>query len=167
MLISEMPEYRSREKVLTTRPDAMVRDAAREMTNRNYGAIVVTDEDGRLSGIVTERDLMTKVVARALDPDTTPVSAIMTSSVQTAREDDEAADCLEAMAEGRFRHLPVVDENGAPIGMVSQRDFVAISWSQLATRAHTKTRAMFGRAYQGAMIAAAILIFAAAVTVGA
>jgi CBS domain-containing protein len=166
MLISEMPEFRDRAKVLTTTPDATVRDAAREMTNRNYGAIVVTDEAGKLAGIVTERDLMTKVVAKGLDPDMASVREIMTVAVRTAREDDEVADCLEAMSEGRFRHLPVVDAEGAPVGMVSQRDFVAISWSQLASRAHVKTRAMFGRGYQGAMIAAGILLFAAAITVG-
>jgi CBS domain-containing protein len=166
MLISEMPEFRTREKVLTTGPDAKVRDAAREMTNRNYGAIVVTDASGKLAGIVTERDLMTKVVAKGVDPDSTPVSAIMTAAVRTAREDDEVADCLDAMSEGRFRHLPVVDAEGQPVGMVSQRDFVALSWGDIASRAHVKTRAMFGRGYQGAMIAAAILIFAAAVTVG-
>ncbi len=166
MLISEMPEFRNREKVLTTGPEATVRDAAREMTNRRYGAIVVTDEEGRLAGILTERDLMTKVVAKGLDPDATPVSAVMTGSVRTAREDDEVADCLEAMSEGRFRHLPVVDAQGAPVGMVSQRDFVAISWADIASRAHVRTRAMFGASYQGALLAVALLAFFAAVAVG-
>jgi CBS-domain-containing membrane protein len=137
------------------------------MAQRNYGAIVVTREDGKLAGILTERDLMIRVVSRGVDPESTTVSEVMTTTVKTAQETDDVAHCLKQMSDGRFRHLPVVDAEGALSGMVSQGDFVAITWPQLVSRATTNTRAMFGRSYQGALLGVALLAFAAMVTVGA
>lgn len=165
MLISELPAYRDRAALLTTPPDATVREAAQRMTEKDYGAILVTDEGGRIAGILTERDLMKRVVARGLDPDATPVSEAMTAGVKTVTVDDDVSGCLGLMAGGRFRHLPVVDEEGRPQGMLSQRDFVALSWRDVARRAAEQTKASMGRNYQAAVIVVAILAYALIVQV--
>lgn len=159
MRISELPEYRNRDELLTIGPDATVLDAARKMTERNYGSIVVVDGEGRLTGILTERDMLKRVVAREIDASATPVSKVMTTGVKTATVEDEVADCLRQMSNGRFRHLPVVDAEGRPQGMVSQGDFVALTWPDLMSRAAAQTQAMFGSNYQAAVIVGAIILF--------
>ena len=58
----------------------------------------------------------------------------MTSKVQTANENDRVSDCLRRMSNGRFRHLPVVDDNQNLVGMMSQGDFVAYTWPELWKR---------------------------------
>ncbi len=159
MKISELPEYRNRSELLTIGPEATVLDAAKLMTEKNFGSIVVTDGEGKLVGILTERDMLKRVVAREVDAANTPVSKVMTTGVKTARVEDEVADCLRQMSNGRFRHLPVLDEQGRPDGMVSQGDFVALTWPEVMHRATEQTRAMFGSRYQAAMIVIAILAF--------
>ena len=167
MRISELPEYRNRNKLLTIGPDETVLEAARRMSEKNYGSIVVTDDAGKLVEIVTERDMLKRVVAREMDPKAAKVSEVMTTGVKTATVDDEVADCLRQMSNGRFRHLPVLDVDGKVEGMVSQGDFVALTWPELMKRATAQTRAMFGNSYQAAMILFAIIAFALLVRVTA
>ena len=106
---------------LLTAPSSMtVADAARLMKQRNVGAMMVVD-DGRLAGVFTERDGLFRVLAAGLDGATTPLSAVMTANPRTISPDRSFAHALGFMHEGRFRHLPVV-EDGRPIGMISVRD---------------------------------------------
>jgi len=158
--ISELPEFRNRAKLLTMTADTTVLDAARAMAEKNYGAVVVVDDDGKLEGIFTERDVLRRIVARKADPETTRLAEAMTRDVKTARADDEVLDCLRQMSNGRFRHLPLVDEAGALQGMVSQGDFVAYTWPELMQRAATNTRALFsGSASQVGFLLVAILVY--------
>jgi len=106
---------------LLTAPSKMtVADAARLMKQRNVGAMMVVD-DGKLAGVFTERDGLFRVLAAGLDGATTPLSAVMTVNPRTISPDRSFAHALGFMHEGRFRHLPVV-EDGRPIGMISVRD---------------------------------------------
>ena len=105
--------------------DTTVRAAAIAMANAKVGAIVVVDGGGRLSGLFTERDMLNRVVARGLDPDSTPLSAVMTAQLQTATPDKPLAHALHMMFEGGFRHVPVVD-GGRPVGMVSARNALGL-----------------------------------------
>lgn len=107
--------------LVTASKDMTVRAAARLMAEQRIGALVVI-ESGRIAGIFTERDALNKVLAAALDPDTTPLASVMVKDPQTIGADKPLAYALYMMAEGGFRHVPVVDANGAPIGMVSARD---------------------------------------------
>ena len=101
-----------------------VRDVARKMSERNIGAIAVLDS-GKLVGIFSERDLMTRVVAAGLDPDDTPVSNVMTRALVAARPEEEIGSALQKMQSLGCRHLPVVEE-GNLIGMLSLRDLLKI-----------------------------------------
>ena len=84
-----------------------------------------------MAGIVTERDMLRRLLGERLDQHTTALSAIMTTEVRTARLDDEIVDWLRLMSNERFRHLPVVDANGRLINVLSQGDFVSYTWPQL------------------------------------
>ena len=115
--------------VVTARADTSVRTAAVTMATHKVGAILVVDPGGALSGLFTERDVLNRVVARSLDPDTTPLSAVMTTNLQTASPDKPLAHALHLMFEGGFRHVPVV-EDGKPIGMVSARNALGLEIHQ-------------------------------------
>jgi CBS domain-containing protein len=101
-----------------------VRDAAREMSQRNIGAIAVLD-GGKLVGIFSERDIMSRVVAQGLDPDQTPVAKVMTRDIVVGDPKEDVEDALTKMHNVGCRHLPVV-EKGNLIGMISIRDLLEI-----------------------------------------
>lgn len=99
-----------------------VREAAQLMKANHVSALMVVGRTQVLIGICTERDLVTDVLAKGLDADQTPVSEIMTESPRTIGPDRPFGHALHLMYEGGFRHVPVVDERGHPVGMVSARD---------------------------------------------
>lgn len=111
--------------LVTARLDTSVRAAAVTMANQSVGAILVVDDAGRLIGLFTERDALNRVVAGGLDPDQTPLAAVMTDKLQTATPDKTLGHALHLMFEGGFRHLPVV-EDGRPVGMVSARNALGL-----------------------------------------
>lgn len=98
-----------------------VRAACRLMTEKGIGALLVL-EDRRIAGIFTERDALNKVLSAGRDPDTTLVGQLMVRDPQTIAPDKPLAYALYMMAEGGFRHVPVVNADGVPVGMVSARD---------------------------------------------
>ena len=109
--------------------DTSVRAAAVAMANQQVGAILVVDDNGLLTGLFTERDVLNRVVAKGLDPDKTPLSAVMTEKLLTATADKPLSHALHMMFEGGFRHVPVV-ENGKPVGMVSARNALGLEICQ-------------------------------------
>lgn len=110
-------------------PDTTVRAAAVAMAGQSVGAIMIVDETGRLIGLFTERDLLNRVVARGLDPETTLLASVMTDKLQTAPPDKPLGHALHLMFEGGFRHVPVV-EDGRPVGMVSARNALGLEIHQ-------------------------------------
>lgn len=108
-------------KLVSATGDMSVRGACRLMAENNVGALVIV-ESGRIAGIFTERDVLTKVLAGDLDPDATALETVMVADPQTIQADRPLAHALHMMADGGFRHVPVVDTQGVPLGMVSARD---------------------------------------------
>ena len=102
---------------------ATVQEVCQSLRDKKVGALAVVDE-GRLVGIISERDIVVRVVAEGRDPRKTLVSEVMTSSVRTVKESISTREALELMHEGRFRHLPLVDAAGRVIGMLSVRDLL-------------------------------------------
>ena len=112
---------------VTSTPEKSVRAVAAHM--KQYHAVSVLgaiSDDGKLIGICTERDLAYKVLAEGLDPHTTPVRSVMTANPETITPEKPFGHALHRMFEGGFRHLPVVDPLGRPIGVVSARDALGI-----------------------------------------
>lgn len=101
-----------------------VRDVAKKMSERNVGAVPVLDS-GKLVGLFSERDLMTRVVAPGLNPEKTAVSAVMTRNIVFAEPVDDVESALQKMYRVGCRHLPVVDR-GTLVGMISLRDLLQI-----------------------------------------
>ena len=109
--------------VVSVSPQTKLGDAARRMVEADVGAAIVLEESGDLAGVITERDLM-RSVSDATDPDT-PVEQRMTRHVLTAAPDTNIPEAMALMVDGHFRHLPVVNEDGDVIGIVSMRDLMA------------------------------------------
>lgn len=93
--------------VISVAPGETVLRAAELMSDRGIGGLVVTS-GGRLAGIFTERDILRRVVARRLDPATTPVAEVMTAPVMACAPDTPVDECAALMTAKRIRHLPVV-----------------------------------------------------------
>ena len=110
------------------RSEQSVRDAARYMTDRRVGAVSVLDGT-RLVGVLSERDVMGRVVARQLDPDRTRVGDVMTKDLVVAQGTESHEEGLRKMKQAGCRHLPVV-EGDRLVGMVSQRDLLQIDLSE-------------------------------------
>ena len=104
-------------------PSASVRLAVARMNQHSSGCVLVEDH-GRLVGIFTERDVLTKIVGSKIDIDRTSVESVMTRDPEALRLDDRVTYALNKMSVGGFRHIPLVDEQGHPVGMVSMRNVV-------------------------------------------
>lgn len=105
-------------------PDARVLDAVAMMAKRRVGAIVVTSPEDigrKVVGVFTERDLMRRVVNERRDPATTPIGEVMTRPVHTVSDDTSVAEAAALMRQHHIRHLVIVDERGALLGIVAQR----------------------------------------------
>ena len=107
-------------KVYSIEATRTVLEAARFMMERNVGALPVV-RNGELAGIVSERDIMNRVVAVGRTPGTTAVSEIMTANPRSVPSDESIEDCLFIMREFGFRHLPIVDGKELK-GLISLRD---------------------------------------------
>jgi CBS domain-containing protein len=110
-------------KAVTLSPDATVDEAIRIMLERDIGAVLIVAADGRLVGIFSERDLLTRVAGQVPDYADRPVSEFMTSAPETVRPTDTLAFALHKMDSGGYRHLPVL-KDGQPLGMLSVRDML-------------------------------------------
>ncbi|HLV60151.1 MAG TPA: CBS domain-containing protein [Fredinandcohnia sp.] len=102
-------------------PDTSVREAARMMREEDAGILPVC-EDGRILGVVTDRDLVVRFLAEEGDPDRVPVSEVMSGDVQVAMPDDLLVDAIRVMGEEHVRRLPVVDRDDRIIGILSMTD---------------------------------------------
>jgi CBS domain-containing protein len=112
----------SRRHVISLGPGATVHEAACVMTRANCGSVLIIDTHSTLLGILTERDLMTRVLAKALDPATTLVTKVMTPNPRCIPPEFKVADAVLIMIERGFRHLPVVADGGRILGVFSARD---------------------------------------------
>ncbi len=160
MKIKERPEYNAKAKPVTLSETAMVREAITLMSERKFGSIIIARDDQTIAGIVTERDLMIRLLHEKKDPDKTPLSEIMTKDLRVARGDDDVMDWLRIMSNERFRHLPIVDEDEKLINVMSLGDFVSYTWPEMMTQIKAKTKESFAAGYQIVLIIAALLIYA-------
>lgn len=141
MKLKDRPEFSNKSKPLSTTPDAMVASAVGQMSAVNYGSIMVNDGEGKLIGVLTERDIMRRLVNEGRDPKTTKVEDVMTRDPRVANEDDDVTDWLRIMSNDRFRRLPVVDDEGRVQAVFTQGDFVSYTWPDLIYQAKELAKA--------------------------
>jgi CBS domain-containing protein len=98
-------------------------EAARVMKEHRIGCVLV-EEGGKLVGIFTERDILTKLVGTGYDPARVQVDGVMTRNIETLTPDDPIAFAMQLMNVGGFRHVPLVDVDRRPVGILSVKDIV-------------------------------------------
>lgn len=111
-------------QILTIGPEATVLDAAVLMNDHKVGSVVVT-EDSRVAGMFTERDVLRRVVGEQRDPAKTRVAEVMTSDVYCCKPETTIDEARGAMMTHRIRHLPVVNQEGRLLGLISIGDLNA------------------------------------------
>ena len=120
--------------VVTSTPEATIMEVAQLMKEEDIGPVLIVDneQNNTLVGIVTDRDIVLKVVADGQDPRTTRVGEAMSKKLVTCRADDDVDVAMRAMAQFQLRRIPVVEDNMRLLGIISQAD--------VATRANDPER---------------------------
>jgi CBS domain-containing protein len=115
---------------VTLSPEATVKDACERMRDRRIGAVLIIEADRRLAGIFTGRDAVHRVLAEGKNAARTTLAEVMTRDPDTMPPGNTAIEALRLMEDGRFRHLPIVDD-GKVVGIVSRFDFSGIELDRL------------------------------------
>jgi CBS domain-containing protein len=106
------------------RETATVTEAASRMVQARQAAVLIVDAAGRLQGIFTERDLLTRVIARGLDPKTTALSSVMTPNPEVLSLSDRVAYAVHCMSVAGYRTVPLVNADKRPVGIVTVSDVI-------------------------------------------
>ncbi len=117
--------------VISVTPDALVADAAQLLSSKRIGTVVVSKDGNSLDGILSERDIVRELGKRGAGCLNETVAGMMTAKLVTCTSQDSADAVLKMMTDGRFRHLPVVDE-GKLIGLISIGDVVKARLAELS-----------------------------------
>lgn len=131
MLVSQILKSKADDSVVTALPSITVAQAAQMLSERRIGTLIISNDGRAPDGIVSERDIVRHLGKSGAACLIEPVSSIMTSKLVTCTRDIRADIVLEKMTEGRFRHMPVV-EDGALIGLISLGDVVKARLTELA-----------------------------------
>lgn len=134
----------SAEALVTISPDATVAEASKLLSEHRIGAVVVSSGGGKLNGILSERDIVRDLAREGADALGRKVSDLMTAKVETCTTGEKALAVLTRMTNGRFRHLPVVDDSGALIGVVSIGDAVSARLRELVAEREALTGMIMG-----------------------
>ena len=139
----DRPEYKSKPKPVTFLGKDKVFQAITVMADKNYGSVVIVDTKEKVIGIVTERDIVKKLVKNNMSTKTTKLEDIMTPNPRVANENDDVVEWLRIMSNERFRRLPVVDSTGKIKAIFTQGDFVSYTWPDLIFQATQLAKASF------------------------
>jgi CBS domain-containing protein len=134
MLIRQILSAKGRE-VVATRPEATIAEVVSLLKAKGIGAVVVTDDGGWLSGIISERDIARGLADHGTELMEMRVSQLMSVEVVTCTPEDGLEKLMQAMTDGRFRHLPVL-EDGALAGIISIGDVVKHRLKELEDETH-------------------------------
>ena len=159
MIIADRPEFQSKPAPLTCAPSETVLTASKRMAKLNYGSIIVVDGDRRVKGLLTERDILRRLVAEERDPAKTKISEIMTSDLRVAHASDDVIGWLRLMSNERFRRLPVVDDEQRLINVITQGDFVSYTWPDLLDQTRTLVKQTFGGTFSLPILLGGVLLY--------
>lgn len=130
--------------IVTVRPDMTIGDAVRLLAEKRIGAVVVSSDGVTPEGILSERDIVREMGRSGNGVVDRQVSEVMTSRVITCLCGEDALSVLQRMTDGRFRHLPVVDDDGKMLGVVSIGDAVSARLKELNAEKEALTGMIMG-----------------------
>tara|TARA_A100000164_G_C21672557_1_gene660338 strand:+ start:165 stop:698 length:534 start_codon:yes stop_codon:yes gene_type:complete len=157
--LKDRPEFYNKPKPITFLKTDKVHKAVSIMAENNYGSVVIVDKNQKVIGIVTERDIVKKIVQKGLSAKTTVLEKIMTANPRVANENDDIVDWLRIMSNDRFRRLPVVDSEGKIKVIFTQGDFVSYTWPDLIFQASQMAKASFLKGFSVYGLIIMILIY--------
>ncbi len=131
MRVSQILKAKAASGVMTIKPEASVADAANLLSSKRIGSVVVTADEKHAQGILSERDIVREIGKRGPSCLSDAVADMMTADPVTCSVDDTADEVLSRMTEGRFRHMPVV-EDGRMIGLITIGDVVKSRLTELS-----------------------------------
>jgi len=131
MLVQQILKAKSDDGVVTVTPGTTVAKAAELLSSRRIGAVIVSPDGKRVTGIVSERDIVRELGRRGAACMAETVDSIMTANIVGCRRDERADDVLQKMTDGRFRHMPVMEGNQM-VGLISIGDVVKARLTELA-----------------------------------
>ncbi len=143
MLVSQIIRNKPQQGVVTLRPDVTLADAAGLLAEKRIGAVVISDDDEKVAGILSERDIVRVIGQRGASALSDPVQSIMTRNVFGCSPDDNADLVLQTMTQKRFRHLPVMD-GGKMVALISIGDVVAARLAELELEKDALTGMIMG-----------------------
>lgn len=157
MKIKDLENLANKGKPFNLSPENNVSDALQIMCEENIGSIIITNSDNTIAGIVTERDIVTRVLGKNKNLNSTKLSDIMSTKIRVAKENDQLIDWLRVMSNDHFRHLPIVDKDNKLISIMSQGDFVAYTWPDLNEQFKRDLKGRLGWSLQVGLILFAIV----------
>jgi predicted transcriptional regulator len=124
--------------LITCEPDAKVSDVAQLMGNKNVGAVMVMSGD-KPRGIITDRDIVLRCIAKNVDVNDCTVEQVMSESVAVVKDTDGIYDCIKQMHDCHCRRMPVVDGQGKAVGIISFGDLLAVLSKEFVTLVEANT----------------------------
>ena len=158
----DRPEFKTKPKPITFLASNKVSDAVTVMSEKNYGSVIIVDKQEKVIGVVTERDIVKKLVNVGLSTKNTQLEKIMTKNPRVANENDNVLDWLRIMSNDRFRRLPVVDSNGKIKVIFTQGDFVSYTWPELIYQASQLAKASFMKGFSFNTLLIMMLVYGVA-----
>lgn len=131
MLVSQILRSKSDDAVVTSAPSMLISDAARMLSEKRIGTLVISKDGKTPIGILSERDIVRELGRQGAGCLTMTVDKLMTTKLVTCSRDDRADAILQQMTHGRFRHMPVLDD-GVLVGLISLGDVVKARLSELS-----------------------------------
>lgn len=124
-------EILKQNKLVTVDPDTSITDVAKVMAKQDVGCVLILDNN-KPRGLITDRDIVLRCIAKNIDVDDCTVENVMTESLFTVKETDGIFDCIEAMKGAGVRRIPVVNDRGYVVGLISFGDLLAILSQELS-----------------------------------
>jgi len=131
MQVHHILKSKATDAVVTVKSGTSISDVAKILTEKRIGTVVVSNDDETALGILSERDIVRELANRGASCLSEPAESYMTSQLVTCQRHDDADDILAKMTEGRFRHVPVV-EDGELVGLITIGDVVKARLTELA-----------------------------------
>ena len=144
MLVKQILAMKDSDEIVTIGPDQTVEEAAQLLARRRIGAVVVSENGRTALGILSERDILRALGETGVGSLRGQVADLMTRKLVTCVTGDDALSVLDRMTQGRFRHMPVVDDEGGMIGLISIGDVVSARLKELNAEKEALTGMIMG-----------------------